>query len=105
MLRQTTRCSGQKFPVLFLFYSDCLCVADVILAVTFLLDGLVWHGAATLLLVLAPNAIVQVFSARWNKIDGLYSRPVVGLHALLLGSLHRSAVISRNISPQNWNSL
>ena len=36
-----------------------------------------------------PNAIVQIFSARWNKIDEVFSWPVAILHGLLLGTLHR----------------
>ena len=65
------------------------CVPDVILAVTFWLDGLVVYSIVTLILVLVPNAIVQVFSARWNKMDDIFNRPVAIIHGLLMGTLHR----------------
>jgi len=62
---------------------------DVILAVTFWLDGLVLYSIVTIILVLVPNAIVQVFSARWNKMDDIFNRPVAIIHGLLMGTLHR----------------
>jgi len=62
---------------------------DVILAVTFGMDGLIFYSIVTILLVLLPNAIVQVFSARWNKMDDIFNRPVAIIHGLLMGTLHR----------------
>ena len=59
------------------------------LAITFWYAGQATYSIATLILVLLPNAIVQIFSARWNKIDGIFDWPVAVIHGLLLGSLHR----------------
>lgn len=67
-------------------------VADIILAVSFWYSDQPTYSILTLLLVLLPNAIVQIFSARWNKIDEVFSWPVAILHGLLLGTLHRWAV-------------
>ena len=64
-------------------------VTDIILAVSFWYSDQPTYSILTLLLVLLPNAIVQIFSARWNKIDEVFSWPVAILHGLLLGSLHR----------------
>lgn len=68
---------------------DCISFADIILAVTFWYGGQPIYSIVTLLLVLVPNAIVQIFSARWNKIDETFSWPVAIVHSLLLGTLHR----------------
>jgi len=64
-------------------------VTDIILAVTFYYYGHYWYSAITVVLILLPNAIVQVFSARWNQIDDSMSRPVGIIHGLLLGIIHR----------------
>ncbi len=56
-------------------------LSDIILGVTFYLDGLAWYSATALVLVLAPSAIVQIFSARWNKIDELLTRPAAIIFA------------------------
>lgn len=56
---------------------------------TFWCSGEQAYSILTLVLVLAPSAVVQVFSARWNKIDEVFSWPVAAAHALLLGTLHR----------------
>ena len=69
-------------------------VADIILAVSFWYSDQPTYSLLTLLLVLVPNSIVQIFSARWNKIDEAFSWPVAILHGLLLGTLHRSAAAS-----------
>lgn len=61
----------------------------MVLAVTFWCSGEQAYSILTLVLVLAPSAVVQVFSARWNKIDEVFSWPVAAAHALLLGTLHR----------------
>ena len=72
------------------YISDCLfSFSDIILAVTFFVDGRLYLSIVTLLLVLLPNAIVQIFSARWNKIDDIFNWPLAIVHALLLGTLHR----------------
>ena len=61
----------------------------MILAVTFGLDGLWLYSGVTISLVLIPNIIVQIFSARWNKIDETLTGPVKLMHGCLLGTLHR----------------
>ena len=65
----------------------------MVLAVTFWYSGQQAYSILTLVLVLAPSAVVQVFSARWNKIDEVFSWPVAAAHALLLGTLHRYHVV------------
>ena len=62
---------------------------DIILGVTFYLDGYPGYTAVTLTLVILPNVVVQIFSARWNQIDEYTSKPVTCIHGLLLGTLHR----------------
>ena len=64
-------------------------VVDIILAVTFWLEGLVTFSIVTIVLVLLPNIIVQIFSARWNKIDETFNGSTKFLHGCLLGTLHR----------------
>ena len=61
----------------------------MILAVTFGLDGLWLYSGVTIALVLIPNIIVQIFSARWNKMDETLTGSVKLLHGCLLGTLHR----------------
>ena len=56
---------------------------------TLYLDGLAWYSATALALVLVPSAVVQIFSASWNKIDEMLTKPVAILHGLLLGTYHR----------------
>ena len=56
---------------------------------TLYLDGLAWYSATALALVLVPSAVVQIFSASWNKIDEVLTKPVAILHGLLLGTYHR----------------
>ena len=51
---------------------DYVFFADVILAVAFWMDGLIPYSIVTIILVLVPNAIVRVFSARWNKMDEIF---------------------------------
>jgi hypothetical protein len=63
--------------------------SDIILGVTFYMDGLGWYSATALGLVLISSAIVQIFSARWNKIDEMLTRPAIIFHGLLLGIYHR----------------
>ena len=75
-------------------------VADIILAVSFWYSDQPTYSLLTLLLVLVPNSIVQIFSARWNKIDEAFSWPVAILHGLLLGTLHRSAAASLPDPPE-----
>ena len=72
---------GKKFISVF--------VVDIILAVTFWLEGLVTFSIVTIVLVLLPNIIVQIFSARWNKIDETFNGSTKFLHGCLLGTLHR----------------
>ena len=72
---------GKKFISVF--------VVDIILAVTFWLEGLVTFSIVTIVLVLLPNIIVQIFSARWNKIDETFNGTTKFLHGCLLGTLHR----------------
>ena len=67
----------------------CFCCLDIILAVTFWLEGLVTFSIVTIVLVLLPNIIVQIFSARWNKIDETFNGTTKFLHGCLLGTLHR----------------
>ena len=69
-------------------------ISDVILAATFGLDSLWLYCGITIVLVLVPNIIVQIFSARWNKIDETLTGPVALLHGCLLGTLHRYPVSS-----------
>ena len=64
-------------------------VVDIILAVTFWLEDLVTFSLVTIVLVLVPNIIVQIFSARWNKIDETFNGSTKFLHGCLLGTLHR----------------
>ena len=63
--------------------------SDIILSITFFLDGHPQFCAATLVLMLVPNAIVQIFSARWNQLDEYSSKPITCIHGMLLGTLHR----------------
>ena len=72
---------GKKFISVF--------VVDIILAVTFWLEGLVTFSIVTIVLVLLPNIIVQIFSARWNKIDETFNGSTKFLHGCLLGTLQR----------------
>ena len=72
---------GKKFISVF--------VVDIILAVTFWLEGLVTFSIVTIVLLLLPNIIVQIFSARWNKIDETFNGSTKFLHGCLLGTLHR----------------
>ena len=53
------------------------------------MDGLMVYCGITLVLVILPNIIIQIFSARWNKIDETFNGPVKLFHACLLGTLHR----------------
>ena len=64
-------------------------VVDIILAVTFWLEDLVTFSIVTIVLLLLPNIIVQIFSARWNKIDETFNGSTKILHGCLLGTLHR----------------
>ena len=64
-------------------------VVDIILAVTFWLEGLDTFSIVTIILVLLPNIIVHIFSARWNTIDETFNGSTKILHGCLLGTLHR----------------
>lgn len=64
-------------------------ILDVVLASTYLYDGLIWYGLITLGLTLLPTLLVQIFSVRWHQMDGWMSRPLWAIHALLMGVLHR----------------
>ena len=62
------------------------------------MDGLIPYSIVTIILVLVPNAIVQVFSARWNKMDEIFNRPVAIIHGLLMGTLHRYVVVCPSLA-------
>ena len=72
-----------KFISKFIFFSD------VILAVTYLMDGYYTYALITLCLVLLPTVVVQIFSVRWHQMDEVFNKPILIIHSVLLGVIHR----------------
>lgn len=62
---------------------------DVVLAVTYFTDGYPWYCVLTVILVLFPNIIVQIFSIRWHQMDEAMEKGLWTIHACLLGVVHR----------------
>ncbi len=68
---------------------DIFTISDIILASTYIYDGLIWYGVITLLFTICPTVLVQIFSIRWHQMDEMMNRPMWAIHTALMGVIHR----------------
>jgi hypothetical protein len=63
--------------------------SDIFLVVDYFSHGHTYWAVSTLLLIVLPAAVVQMFSMRWYIVDETASRRLWVAHIFLLGIIHR----------------